>query len=774
MYKEIINKNNLLYKKKLIIIIMFYSQFGEDKLLSNYFNDDYIGVCVEVGAYDGITGSNTYHFENRGWETLCIEPIPEAFNKCASIRKKCINCCVSNYESENIDYFVVRVNGNNTSAISSLNIDERLIESHKHFINNIEKINVNVKTLNNIFAEINYPKIIDFISIDTENTELDVLKGLNFDEYYIKFLVIENNFDEPQVEEYLKTKNFKKLFRNSVNDFYVNNDYINTKIVEGFVIKKANYYIEDSDNNGIVTDTVKILLQKYKLSDPTKTTDIIVSNHIFTDTYQLHPKKLYITIENIYDNKQYKFEFDESKQLDFGKIYNSLLKNIIGYTIEVSIGEIVDKYSILELKTKYITDNNKIKEIQKEMDILEKIVCNIKKTFFYKLLLIINEQIWLDTDTIKELTNYKKDTDTICKFAEISNNIFENNQRRFRLKNYFNIIDNSNIKEQKSYNETKCFIEISTDEDIYDKISEINYLCISYDIIYISCNFKDIFNKLFKNPNIVFIDSVLELTNYHKESLNTFSIEINNRHKFEFEPIKYLSGGKLGDFLNQLSVICEKYYETGRKGILYIYDLPQIDDKFIFGLKKTYEDTYNVIKNLVFIKDYTIYNNEDCDVKLSEWRSNLVSDNWHNIYKKKYKVSWGKHKWLTSLTDTKWSDKIIINITPYRFMSSNAFTNLLEKVNNQLDKCVFVSNEKEHYNFFLNKTNLKIDFYQPNNFDEVVTIVNSCKMAYLGFSSMAVIANALHKNHIIIGTKGFDAQLNNLKEYMPHVLDILI
>ena len=146
---------------------MFYSQFGEDKILSTYFNNDYIGVCVEVGAYDGISGSNTYHFENRGWETLCIEPTPESFNKCASIRKKCINCCVSNYDSENTEYFVVRLNGDNTSAISSLNIDERLIESHKHMINNIEKINVNVKTLNNIFKETNFPKKIDFISIDT-------------------------------------------------------------------------------------------------------------------------------------------------------------------------------------------------------------------------------------------------------------------------------------------------------------------------------------------------------------------------------------------------------------------------------------------------------------------------------------------------------------------------------------------------------------------------------------------------------------------------------
>ena len=70
--------------------------------------------------------------------------------------------------------------------------------------------------------------------------------------------------------------------------------------------------------------------------------------------------------------------------------------------------------------------------------------------------------------------------------------------------------------------------------------------------------------------------------------------------------------------------------------------------------------------------------------------------------------------------------------------------------------------------------NLNITYYQPSNFDEVVTIINSCKIAYLEFSSMAVIANSLHKNHIIIGKDGGDYILNNLKGIIPHVVDVLI
>ena len=753
---------------------MFYSQFGEDKILSTYFNNDYIGVCVEVGAYDGISGSNTYHFENRGWETLCIEPTPESFNKCASIRKKCINCCVSNYDSENTEYFVVRLNGDNTSAISSLNIDERLIESHKHMINNIEKINVNVKTLNNIFKETNFPKKIDFISIDTENTELDVLKGLNFDEYEIKFFVIENNFDENQVEEFLKTKNFKKLFRNAVNDFYVNNNYINTSILDIFEIKKAVYYIEDSDDKGIVTDTVKLLLQKYKLSEPKNNSVIIVSNDIFTDTFFLKPKKLYITLENTSNSKQYKFIFDESEILDFGKINNNLLKYIdhYDYEIKTSIGEIVDKYSILELKTKYITDNNKIKEILKEMDILEKFVCNIKKTFFYKLLLFINEQIWLDTDIIKTISLDNKKYDNIYLFAEISNRIFENNQKRFRLKSYFNILQNSNIKEQKSYNNNSCYIDIKDETELYQKIAEINFLIISYDLIYINIDYKSIFNKLFKNTNIFFTEQKDNYEKYYK--LETFIIEQNIRKIYEFEPIKYVSGGKFGDFFNQLSVVAENYYETGKKGILFIQNR---GDHFSNGLENTYNDTFETIMDQEYIYSYNIFNNEIFDIDLSSWRTKLndyANPNWKNVFSTHYKIDWGKHKWLNTTFNSEWENKITINNNYYEELSENSINTLRQVINNNKDNCVFISNDIKSYYKFLQIIGITIEYYKPSNFSELVKIANSSKFSYVGFSSTAVILNALHKPHILTGSNNWRYPPNNLKEVVPHVLDILI
>jgi len=771
---------------------MSYSQFGEDRIMSKYFNDEYKGVCVEVGAADGISGSNTYYFENKGWKTLCIEPIPEAFNKCNSIRKHSLNYGVSNYNNDNMDFFVVCLNGDNTSAISSLQVDERLINSHASLISNIEKISVEVRTLDYIFNEIDFPKDIDFISIDTENTEFDVLKGLDLNIYNVKFFIIENNFEDPHIEQYLITQKFTKFFRNAVNDFYVNNKYLNEPFFDIYNIKHANYYILEDEKIGDVTTITKILFKRFELS-LNKDFNLIVSNDLFPDSAVFSAKRLFLTIQNSITQQMYNFIFNESEILDFNLICNEITAvKPDNYFIETSIGEIIDKYSILELKTKYITDQKKLDNIKKEMNVLQKYKDNINHTYFYKLLLHINELIWLDTDLIKTLSLDNKDYQNIQLFAETSNKIFENNQKRFRLKNYFNILEKSTIKEHKSYQNNACFIEIHDETTIYNKLSEINYICISHDLIYLDIKYKDLFTKIFINPNIDFIETNIDFIETNNDfietnnnnnnnnnnnfttiyNLQSFKIDSNLINIYEFDPISYNSGGLFGDFLNQLSVVAEKFYDTGRKGLLYISNE---GEAFRNGLDVTYNDTYNIISKLFYIKEYNIFNNQNIDINLSKWRNyHCLENNLQQILHSNYKISWAKHQWLFSNIDQTWTNKILINISPYRTFTYNSLYLFIKAVRPILSDCVFVSNEKEWYEDFVNKTGLNINYYQTTSFEETLTIVNSCKMGYFGYSSMAVIANALHKKHILLSNGVFlDYKLNNLKGVIPHILDIL-
>jgi hypothetical protein len=174
-------------------------------------------------------------------------------------------------------------------------------------------------------------------------------------------------------------------------------------------------------------------------------------------------------------------------------------------TIDVSIGELLDKLSILELKKNIIKDENKLIEIQKEIEVLMQYE-NIKNgnLFYYNILKWVNQQIWLFTDIIKSL----KSLDT--EFATISNKIFNYNQYRFRVKNMLN--DKSSIKEQKSY--AKDIIKIKVDHSsFYSNLEKINKLSVLHDQIVFyteDSNLKDLISGIYTTSNFVIANEYIE------------------------------------------------------------------------------------------------------------------------------------------------------------------------------------------------------------------------------------------------------------------------
>jgi FkbM family methyltransferase len=207
-----------------------YSQHGEDAYLASLFPANFVGTCVEVGAYDGVSLSNTMMFEKLGWDCLCIEPIPESFQKCQQVRKRALNVAIGTQDQTTQTFSVFTLMGNNKCAISGLEPDARLIQSHAHMIQQKHDIEVSVRSLTAVLDEAKFPTTIDFISIDTENTEIDVLKSLDMNKYLVRVFIIENNFNEPQIEEYLKPFGYTKIHRLAVNDFYVHSSFTPTNL----------------------------------------------------------------------------------------------------------------------------------------------------------------------------------------------------------------------------------------------------------------------------------------------------------------------------------------------------------------------------------------------------------------------------------------------------------------------------------------------------------------------------------------------------------------
>lgn len=118
--------------------------------------------------------------------------------------------------------------------------------------------------------------------------------------------------------------------------------------------------------------------------------------------------------------------------------------------IEVSNGEILDKFSILEIKKSEIKNPEKLKNVEKEYTILKEIVVEILSTEheLYKKLLEINKKLWVIEDDIRICERNK---DFGPKFIELARSVYLVNDERAEVKKEINLLTKSNMIEEKSY-----------------------------------------------------------------------------------------------------------------------------------------------------------------------------------------------------------------------------------------------------------------------------------------------------------------------------------
>lgn len=73
----------------------YFSQFGEDKWIDDNLKLPEHGQFLDIGANDGVTGSNTLFLERRGWDGLCVDADPRSFVELLKNRKRASNLCVA-------------------------------------------------------------------------------------------------------------------------------------------------------------------------------------------------------------------------------------------------------------------------------------------------------------------------------------------------------------------------------------------------------------------------------------------------------------------------------------------------------------------------------------------------------------------------------------------------------------------------------------------------------------------------------------------------------
>lgn len=225
----------------------YYSQFYEDYILAYVFQDYKTGFYVDVGANDPNQDSVTEYFYNRGWRGVNIEPIPEEFKKIVQARPRDsnYNVGISNAEAT-LTFYQAPGGRDELSTFDKANADNL----KKKFGIVFKELSVPVTTLDIILQKAKLPEI-NFISIDVEGFEKQVIESINFSRYKPSVLCIEATeptTDSPSYQAWeglLIKNNYVFAMFDGLNRYYVHKDLVSSLlprfIVIDMCVKKSKF-----------------------------------------------------------------------------------------------------------------------------------------------------------------------------------------------------------------------------------------------------------------------------------------------------------------------------------------------------------------------------------------------------------------------------------------------------------------------------------------------------------------------------------------------------
>jgi FkbM family methyltransferase len=201
---------------------LWASQAGQDRWLEeNVFKGKRNGVFAEVGAFDGINGSNTWFFETfRAWRGLLIEPSPYWAATCRSHRVvPCLQAAAGG-EVRSARFLEVERGYTQMGGLVD-SYDEGLMDRVKQDPRyEGREIEVAVRPLGDMLIEHGMTQV-DYLSLDVEGAEIEVLRAFPFDRISVTAWSVENHGDKPEIAEIMERAGYVRARRIGEDDIWV-------------------------------------------------------------------------------------------------------------------------------------------------------------------------------------------------------------------------------------------------------------------------------------------------------------------------------------------------------------------------------------------------------------------------------------------------------------------------------------------------------------------------------------------------------------------------
>lgn len=193
----------------------FYSQYGQDEFCRRLLGQSK-GLFIDVGAYDGITNSNTLFFErNLGWRGLLVEPNPSVFLKLEENRSAVSeNVAIGASPGQQLFSMV----SGYAEQLSTLDMHTGLLSGWrirreiKHHGGEIKSVPVQVAPLQELIEKHSLHQV-QLLSVDVEGAEEAVIRSVDFSRFHAQLVLLENNYGEAGASDVLVSRGYTPICR---------------------------------------------------------------------------------------------------------------------------------------------------------------------------------------------------------------------------------------------------------------------------------------------------------------------------------------------------------------------------------------------------------------------------------------------------------------------------------------------------------------------------------------------------------------------------------
>jgi FkbM family methyltransferase len=189
------------------------TQAAEQELVQLFFSDLEEGYFVDVGASHPTNGSQSWYLEQKGWRGILVEPIPELCEALRRERPRSITvqaACGAPEQRGRVDFHVAE-------GYTRSSLEKNAVSLTASFT---RTDTVDLRTLDEILAEVRPPKI-DFVSIDVEGLQLNVLRGFDLEKHRPTLLLVEDHLLNLKTHRYLRRRGYRLVKRTARNSWYV-------------------------------------------------------------------------------------------------------------------------------------------------------------------------------------------------------------------------------------------------------------------------------------------------------------------------------------------------------------------------------------------------------------------------------------------------------------------------------------------------------------------------------------------------------------------------